>query len=434
MEYNLYLILFIINLLFYLLSFLLVFQQINYSSLSIRSPKLILLSSLSSFLSTSSLITYEFLDDFSNITNYHFLFCNFIPFCFLILHFIQFVSIIFRIHRIIQCCSVNTFILHNTKSKAKTFFTKRFLIQQKFYIRLFTLIIGIIFIVIGLFFLSENGKVVMPFHFISCPSYGNYSNMLSSLKIRNIIFLIEGIAIITYIYKLYFTHLKFVIKIEFIMQLVSIFMYFHIVKYVFDILSVSFHSTTVIVLCFNYFNTLCNSYVPFIYSVVDKVKLNYHFNPKLTSNLYLFLSDEICYYSFSNMMKSNPTDNFYICLYTQIMKFKYKYSLEANFYKILDDAKDLFEKYFSSKANNTYMGDELLGRIRSSCEKLIAQNECKFEMFDDALVNVYAYLESRLNEYRKTDEYQTLADELNLNAYLQQKMCVIPSKQTPMGY
>lgn len=258
--------------------------------------------------------------------------------------------------------------------------------------------------------------------------------MLSSLKIRNIIFLIEGIAIITYIYKLYFTHLKFVIKIEFIMQLVSIFVYFHIVKYVFDISSEPFHSTTVIVLCFNYFNTLCNSYVPFIYSIVDKVKLNYHFNPKLTSNLYLFLSDEICYYSFSNMMKSKPTDNFYICLYTQIMKFKYKYSLEANFYKILDDAKDLFEKYFSSKANNTYMGDELLGRIRSSCEKLIAQNECKFEMFDDALVNVYAYLESRLNEYRKTDEYQTLADELNLNAYLQQKMCVIPSKQTPMGY
>ena len=76
---------------------------------------------------------------------------------------------------------------------------------------------------------------------------------------------------------------------------------------------------------------------PSIMSLIDKVKTSYHFNPKLTSNLFLFLSDEICYYSFSNFMKNRKSDNFYICLYTQIMKFKYKFSLEGDYFKIFDE-------------------------------------------------------------------------------------------------
>ena len=104
----------------------------------------------------------------------------------------------------------------------------------------------------------------------------------------------------------------------------------------------------------------------------------HHFNPKLTSNLFLFLSDEICYYSFSNFMKNRKSDNFYICLYTQIMKFKYKFSLEGDYFKIFDDAKALYENYFSEKANNSYMNQDLLFHVRSSVKKLINTNECQY--------------------------------------------------------
>lgn len=116
------------------------------------------------------------------------------------------------------------------------------------------------------------------------------------------------------------------------------------------------------------------------------------------------------------------------------MKFKYKFSLEGDYFKIFDDAKALYENYFSEKANNSYMNQDLLFHVRSSVKKLINTNECQYEMFDEALVEVYNYLESKFNEYRKSDEYKVLVDNLNLNSYVQYKMCTVYNNPSSLAY
>ena len=44
-------------------------------------------------------------------------------------------------------------------------------------------------------------------------------------------------------------------------------------------------------------------------------------------------------------------------------------------------------------------------------------------MFDDALCYTYEKLEKMFRQYNKTEEYQILIDNLNLNSYIQCKMC-----------
>lgn len=433
MEYNSYIILFLINLSFFLLSFILLIKRGNYSSIAIRSPKLIIISNICSFLLTSSFITYEMIEDYDNVENYNFIFCNLISFLSLIFHFSIFFSLIFRMHRLIQCCNMNNIIVNPGKSKAKNFYSRRFLLEEKFYIKALMVLIGGILLIFGIIHLNTKGNIPLPYHFTKCLC-SNESIIRRAYMAYNFMYFFEALVAITYIYRVFFTGFKKIIKIEFITQLVIYILNFHFVNFVFDQEEEPFHLTSVIVLFFSYLIVAANAFLPGLVSFIDKVKTSYHFNPKLASNLYLFLSDEICYYSFSNYMKGSKSDNFYICLYTQIMKFKYKFSLEGDYYKVFDDAKALYENYFSEKANNSYMNEDLLLRVRSTSKKLINTNECMYEMFDEALVNVYDYLENKFNEYRKSDEYKLLVDNLNLNSYVQYKMCMVYNSPSNLAY
>jgi hypothetical protein len=166
-----------------------------------------------------------------------------------------------------------------------------------------------------------------------------------------------------------------------------------------------------------------NSYLPIIRALTDKIKITYSFNPKLATNLYLFLSDEICYYSFSDYLKNSEIDSFFISLYTKIMKFKYKYSLESNFNNIIYEAKLIYEKYFDEDSDNKYMKKEILNKIRNTYSQCISNKNYSYEMFDEALVCVYEYLQKRFNEFIKSEEYKLLIYNLNMNSYIQYKIC-----------
>lgn len=433
MDYNSYILLFIINLFIFLISFVLVFKRSKYSSVAIRSPKIIIISNICSFLLTSAFITYEMIEDYDNIEDYNFSFCNLIPFCYTIFHFSIFVSLIFRMHRMVQCCTMNNIINNTVKSKAKTFYSRRFLLDEQFYTKALTIFLAALTAILGLIYINVKGNIPLPYHFMKC-SCNNEIVLYRAYLFYNIAYFFEAFAAMTYIYRIFFTNFNKYIKVELIAQLVIYILTFHFVYFAFNINDEPFHSTSMMILVFSYFNVVLNAYLPSIMSLIDKVKTSYHFNPKLTSNLFLFLSDEICYYSFSNFMKNRKSDNFYICLYTQIMKFKYKFSLEGDYFKIFDDAKALYENYFSEKANNSYMNQDLLFHVRSSVKKLINTNECQYEMFDEALVEVYNYLENKFNEYRKSDEYKVLVDNLNLNSYVQYKMCTVYNNPSSLAY
>ena len=430
MEYNSYVTLFLLNVTFYLLSFFLVYFRINYSSITIRSPKLTIISNISSFILTTSLITYELIENYDNVPDFSFSLCRIIPSGFVILNIMVFSLFFIRLHRIIACIELNELSESQTKTRGKSFYKKKYLIDENYYVKIFGLIFCFFFI-LGFFRISQKDSVLIPYYFKKCP-YGNYLNeaRIKAGAIRCMLYLIEGLIAITYIYKVIFSPLIPRIKFEFIIQSLLFILMFHIIRFTNQFTTKGndkpFHYTTLIHILIHYIFVIFNSYYPVIMTfIVDKIKLSYEFNPKLSSNLYLFLLDEVYYYSFSDFLKHKQCDMFYLNLYTQIMIFKYRHTLEPDYFKILDEAKALYDTFFSSRSNNiNYLNENLLAKIRRDCTKLLNQNDCNYEMFDDGLVSADEYLEKRFAKYRKSEEYFILMELLNVSSYVQHGMCI----------
>ena len=167
--------------------------------------------------------------------------------------------------------------------------------------------------------------------------------------------------------------------------------------------------------------------IPLYMNRSDNMLITTVFNPKLVSDFYLFVSDEICYYSFSNFLNSSEINKFLLQLYIEIMKFKFKYSLEAEYNNVVYEAKKIYNKYFGkdSKTYN-YLNNDILNNVRKSCE-MIDKGQCNYEMFDSLLVNVYQILREKFYEFQKTEEYQILIQNINMNNYIQYKILHMPN-------
>ncbi len=108
-------------------------------------------------------------------------------------------------------------------------------------------------------------------------------------------------------------------------------------------------------------------------------------------------------------------------LYTSTLKYKFKYTIEPDYFKVLEDAKEIYENFFA-KNTEDYIDVEISNKIKQNCQ-ILNRDECNYDMFDDALIFVYEYLEAIYKKYKRSEEYQILIDNLNLNSYIQCKMC-----------
>ena len=434
MEYNTYVKLFIINFIFYTISFLLIFSNQHYSAVNISSPLMITLTNICLFVMTSSLISLELVDHFNLLEEYKRSFNQIIPFLFIIGYCVIFISLILRMKRILQCLNLNKIVSMNIKNKSKIFYSRRFALDERFYCKVITIIIMLIMLLVGFFYWKNGGYIPVPFYFMKYftntkNEYNISNNLINKICVYwTIIYFIEGIILITYIYKLMIANLIKQIQIEFILQNIFYFITFISSRYYYkkniNDLNNNFNNTSLSFIIISFIYVFLNTYLPIARAIVDKIKINYSFNPKLVTNLYLFLSDEICYYSFSDFLKDSQIDSYFINLYTKIMKYKYKYSLEANFFNVTKEAKSLYKNYFDTDSENNYINEDILKKIRNNCSKYISKDDCTYEMFDDALVSVYEYLKKRFIEFRKSDEYKLLVNNLNMNSYIQYKMCL----------
>jgi hypothetical protein len=109
------------------------------------------------------------------------------------------------------------------------------------------------------------------------------------------------------------------------------------------------------------------------------------------------------------------------------MKFKFKFSLEADYNNVIYEAKKIYNKYFDESAKgNKYLSQEILVNVRKSCE-MINKGQCSYEMFDGVLTNVFDILKEKFNNFQKTEEYQILVQNLNMNSYIQYKILEVPN-------
>ena len=151
------------------------------------------------------------------------------------------------------------------------------------------------------------------------------------------------------------------------------------------------------------------------------------FNPKLVTDFYLFVSDEICYYSFSNYLNSSEIDKFLLQLYIEIMKFKFKFTLEAEYNNVVFEAKKIYDKYFNNnEITENYLNKDIINSVRKSCE-MLDKGQCSYEMFDNLLVNVYQILKDKFFNFQKTEEYKILVQNINMNSYIQYKVLDVPN-------
>lgn len=214
------------------------------------------------------------------------------------------------------------------------------------------------------------------------------------------------------------------------------------------------HWTSYVCVFFLYLCLVINGLIPILTSFLAEKKLNYHFIPKLANNLYLFLSNEVCFFSFYEFVLNSEAENierfsinsrmpleanlspannfkakglFFLGLYTDIMKFKLSYSLEPDDNKVLANARVVYE-YFSN-ANTEIRGSklekffevEIINKTKSHC-LILNQGKFEYEMFDDALAITFKNLYEMFLVYRRSEEFQILVDNLMLNSYIQCKM------------
>jgi hypothetical protein len=135
MNYNNYWwIIFGFNFLLYGFCCILIIKRKNYTSISIRSPTLLLSTILGNFFINTIIVLYQIFEN-NIISSFYYLF-----------RVMLFLSIILRYQRILICCKIDKMDKQEIELDRKEFSEKRFLFQEKFYVRIL-LVVLLIFLV-----------------------------------------------------------------------------------------------------------------------------------------------------------------------------------------------------------------------------------------------------------------------------------------------
>lgn len=215
------------------------------------------------------------------------------------------------------------------------------------------------------------------------------------------------------------------------------------------------HWTSYACVFFLYLCLIINGYVPIITSYIEEKKLNYHFIPKLANNLYLFLSNEICFKNFYEFILNSENENlenfsinsrsplendnltinnisdkglFFLGLYTDIIKYKLSFSLEPDDDKVIENARKVYDYFSNADTENNrknklekYFEVDIINKTKSHC-LILNQNKFDYDMFDDALAVTFKNLNEIFFIYKKSEDFQILIDNLTLNSYIHCKM------------
>ena len=251
---------------------------------------------------------------------------------------------------------------------------------------------------------------------------------ISILKFNIIIIFIKSCIILTLLYFIVFLkNVKKITKAILCFEILLYLLYFQLIFFTNIFTQNQTFFPQLIFYFFEIFQLSLLILFPLYINRSDTMLISTIFNPKLVTDFYLFVSDEICYYSFSNYLNSDEIDKFLLQLYIEIMKFKFKFTLEAEYNNVVYEAKKIYDKYFDNNAlTYNYLNKEIINSVKKSCE-MIDKGQCNYEMFDNLLVNVYQILKEKFYNFQKTEEYKILVQNINMNSYIQYKVLDMPN-------
>lgn len=233
---------------------------------------------------------------------------------------------------------------------------------------------------------------------------------------------IEIIILLSYAYYIFINQLKQKLRFEILSFFCIWFIYSDIIT-VFDIISSIDNDIYIYIsLATCYLFLIINAILPIIISYSYRHSTSYSFTPKLTNNLYLFLSNETCYNQFKiYLIQKNQNLLGLLKLYIGIMNYKLGYKLKINNEQGFVEALDLRDEFFDAN-NIARLPENVFGIVKQECKSL-DNNNFQESMFDEALKYCFTELGKIFNEFKKTEEFKELYKNLFLTTYIQCKMC-----------
>jgi hypothetical protein len=418
-----YLLLICFSIVVYIIPLTLIFKRRYYSVISIRSPTLLLINNIGGLLMIMSYITYEMLEE-TNANNTpsdeFYLFCKIFPNNYLIFHFLMIFSFILRCHRIIQCCGIN----YDERTDIEEFYRKRHLYKESFYIKILFAVIVIITFLTLLLNLAFDNLMIIPYHFKQCLAPDAASNYLPLIWV--LINFSEHIVLVTYTYFISINTIKHTVRLELFAFLLTWIIYPNTIRLIEIVIDDTPHWTSYLSVIFLYTCLVINGYMPIYITFKDKESISYHFNPKLANNMYIYLSNEDCYIAFAEYLRgthNNDESLFYLNFYTAILKYKLLQTMEVSHDRLSDEAKGIYSKYFSTNTYEQYLDSVILNKVRNMCNQYLKNNDFDYQVYDEALAYAFEYLNKIFKKFTKSEDYQLLIDNLNLNSYIHCKMC-----------
>lgn len=382
-----------------------ILKRKNFTVISIRSPKLLLLTILGNFFMSLVLII-DLLFGQSFFSSFFYFF-----------RILMIVSMLLRYERIIFVCGIK----RNDAVDRQLFFTKRHLYLEKFYMRIL-IIVSSIFLLITIIVAIIKLELFRAF-------FINDDEIKGKMYISVIWYFIELIALITYLFRTFqIISPKQFVKFELYTFLIIWVIYNNLIlilRFSTDESKKINQALIIISKFFFYIILFLNGYLPIILSFISRSFVQYHFTFKTMNNLYLFLTDETCYECFNNYLLSRPDNGSYLLkLYTHIMKYKldffFNYSNEQRF-----NAAVVINNTFFENENEDKIDIDVFNRVRSECKALLDNHRYDKNQFDVALKYCYDELNIKFNDFKTSRQFNELYASILLTSYVKCKMCNI---------
>ena len=407
-----WLILLIINFFLYGACCFVIMKRSSFTSISIRSPKLLILNNIGNFFMSIIIIIPNLFEDKNDkkIVSIFYYLTNFllvIPFC-------------LRFQRIVKCCDIKS----DERLDLQELYNKRQLYEENYYLKFTLIVFGILTVIL----IVSDSIITFDDVFTVNFLYKDLETKNNLIQIKGIIWqvisFIEHIIILTYVYKIFVNKLKQKLRFEVISFFIIWFIYSNIVSLLDDPDNKNNDALiTYISLGVCYLFLFLNAVLPILISFSYKYSTCYHFTPKLMNNLYLFLSNENCYKQFSNYLNGlNANASYHLKLYTQIMNYKLGFKLKIDNNQGFLEACAIRDEHFNNVNADGKLSKEAFDNVKKECEGL-ANNHFTEDMFDDALQYSFNELGRYFNDFRKTDSFKELYEEFYLTSYIQCKMC-----------
>ena len=409
-----WLILLIFNIFFYGACIMLIMKRKNFTSISIRSPNLLILNNIGNLFMSIIIIISKFFKDKNGENNKG---KKIVSMFYYLTNFLMIIPFCLRFHRLIKCCA----IYENEKRDTQIFSKKKYSYEEKYYIKYTFIIFGILFLILVIsdIPLKLDDAFTVNFLFLK----NDKSLETAKRIIWMIINFIEHIILLTFAYKICIYRLKQKLRFEIISSFIIWFLYSNTVSYLESPDENHDNIIIYISLGFCYLFLILNAIIPVLISYSYHYSIGYHFTSNLMNNLYLFLSDAYCYKIFANYLNELQGNGlYYLKMYTQIINYKLGFKLKIDNEQGFLEACSIRDKYFNNLNIEIILPKEIVDKIKKDCQELDNNNHFTEDMYDEALQYCYNELINFFNDFKNTDKFKKIYEDYYISSYIYCKM------------